>query len=574
MEYIEGESLADVLLEKKKLSVDEALGISKQVLEALSYAHEQKVVHRDLKPANIIITKDGKAKVLDFGIARVIKETMTKLTGTTATSGTLLYMAPEQLKNKAQDGRTDIWAFGIVLYEMLTGGTPFSDSTMILQSNSDPISGIPDYVNAIIQKCLQKEPSARFQNAQEIIKAIETEIIVSNTKGVSKSIEEPQFSQRLSDKKHTTPALEQFIKPTISPFRFTKEKKEAYNKEELFELCKAYPDSGVGYLYNGDIEKWLREEIYEEELADRAKRIRKFGGDQRAGLVEFLSGKRPFIFRSGKLVNDGKELKEALKANPGEGRHALYDETQGMGGWLSYIGEETLKNKVEKVRSLFDTDRAKGLEAFLDDNGKLIEAEEIKTITYYLDSAHKLLNDKRYEEAIKVCQTVLSLDGTNKEASSIIEEANKGIEGRHKRELQNKIINLIEEVSTYKYTYKNDSIQISNSVFLIYLIFVIIFTFGLGLLLFLLLEDGFPFLLFSIGRKSKLLLNNFKAGIPIKTIQIKETYTIALNKLYGKKPIGTHRVMVMVMGIENLLEKLVALLNDPNCPDIIEKGLS
>jgi len=115
MEYVEGECLSDILLERGKLSVDEALGISKQVLEALAYAHEQKVVHRDLKPANIIITKDGKAKVLDFGIARVIKETMTKLTGTTATSGTLLYMAPEQLKNKPQDGRTDIWAFGIVL---------------------------------------------------------------------------------------------------------------------------------------------------------------------------------------------------------------------------------------------------------------------------------------------------------------------------------------------------------------------------------------------------------------------------------------------------------------------------
>jgi serine/threonine protein kinase len=174
MEYVEGESLSDVLLERGKLSVDEALGISKQVLEALAYAHEQKVVHRDLKPANIIITKDGKAKVLDFGIARVIKETMTKLTGTTATSGTLLYMAPEQLQGGIhQDGRVDIWAFGIVLYEMLTGGTPFNSDLMILHEPVKPVEGIPDYVNAIIQKCLQKEPSARFQNAQEVMKAIE-----------------------------------------------------------------------------------------------------------------------------------------------------------------------------------------------------------------------------------------------------------------------------------------------------------------------------------------------------------------------------------------------------------------
>jgi hypothetical protein len=187
-----------------------------------------------------------------------------------------------------------------------------------------------------------------------------------------------------------------------------------------------------------------------------------------------------------------------------------------------------------------------------------------------LDSAHKLLNDKRYEGAIKVCQTVLSLDGTNKEASSIIEEANKGIEGKHKRELQNKIINLIEKVSTYKY--EKTDFQISDSFFLIFMIFMTIVSFG-AVLLALWLDDGIsPLLLFSIGKKSNLFLNNFKAGIPIKTIQIKETYTIALNKLYGKKPIIKN--MVTVMEIKNLLEKLVALLNDPNCPDIIEKGLS
>ena len=174
MEYVEGRALSDILLERGKLSVDEALGISKQVLEALAYAHEQKVVHRDLKPANIIITKDGKAKVLDFGIARVIKETMTKLTGTTATSGTLLYMAPEQLQGGIhQDTRVDIWAFGILLYEMLTGYTPFTSDLQILQLEPKPLTGIPSWLNSIIQKCLQKEPATRFQNAQEVIKAIE-----------------------------------------------------------------------------------------------------------------------------------------------------------------------------------------------------------------------------------------------------------------------------------------------------------------------------------------------------------------------------------------------------------------
>ena len=173
MEYIEGESLADMLLEKKKLSADEALGISRQVLEALSYAHTKKVVHRDLKPANIIITPQGEAKVLDFGIARLIKETMTKLTGTTATSGTLLYMAPEQLQGGMhQDGRVDIWAFGIVLYEMLTGGTPFNSDYMILHEPIKSIQGIPEWINGIIKGCLIKNPDDRFKNAEEVKQAI------------------------------------------------------------------------------------------------------------------------------------------------------------------------------------------------------------------------------------------------------------------------------------------------------------------------------------------------------------------------------------------------------------------
>ncbi|MCL5278057.1 MAG: bifunctional serine/threonine-protein kinase/formylglycine-generating enzyme family protein [Deltaproteobacteria bacterium] len=180
MEYVEGRALSDILLEKGKLSVDEALAISKQVLEALGYAHENKVVHRDLKSANIIITKDGKAKVLDFGIARVIKETMTKLTGTTATSGTLFYMAPEQLQGGMhQDGRVDIWAFGIVLYEMLSGHTPFTSDLQILQLESKPLTDIPSWLNSIIQKCLQKEPDNRFNEAQEVVKAIETKAVVS-----------------------------------------------------------------------------------------------------------------------------------------------------------------------------------------------------------------------------------------------------------------------------------------------------------------------------------------------------------------------------------------------------------
>src|SRR6476620_7742584 len=137
LEFVEGDTLADILKKRGALPVDEALQIAKQICEALEAAHEKGSIHRDLKPANVKITPDGKVKVLDFGLAKAFETEASKAnlsqsptlsmaaTNAGVILGTAAYMSPEQAKGRTVDKRTDIFAFGCVLYEMLTGHPAF-----------------------------------------------------------------------------------------------------------------------------------------------------------------------------------------------------------------------------------------------------------------------------------------------------------------------------------------------------------------------------------------------------------------------------------------------------------------
>lgn len=183
MELVEGPTLAD-RLEHGAMSLDEALAVAQQIAEALEYAHEQGVIHRDLKPANIKITGDGQVKVLDFGLAKVLcpeteqTEALNSPTLTAAATragillGTAAYMAPEQARGKRADRRADIWAFGCVLYEMLSGQRTFAGETtsdsLAAVIRADPDwsmlpANVPRRIRFLLQRCLEKEPKRRLQ---------------------------------------------------------------------------------------------------------------------------------------------------------------------------------------------------------------------------------------------------------------------------------------------------------------------------------------------------------------------------------------------------------------------------
>jgi len=184
LELVDGESL-DKRIARGPIPVDEALGIAKQIAEALEAAHEKGIIHRDLKPANVALTKDGSVKVLDFGLAKAAEATSgasadamnsptitspAMMTGVGVILGTAAYMSPEQAKGRAADKRSDIWAFGCVLYEMLTGNRAFdgddvSDTLAAVLRGEPDWTGIPADVSlpvrTLVQGCLEKNRAVR-----------------------------------------------------------------------------------------------------------------------------------------------------------------------------------------------------------------------------------------------------------------------------------------------------------------------------------------------------------------------------------------------------------------------------
>ena len=180
MELVEGETLADRLT-RGALSFDAAIGLAHQIAEALEAAHEKGIIHRDLKPANIKVTPADKVKVLDFGLAKAFDEERAApdlsqsptlsvaVTQQGLILGTAAYMSPEQAQGKAVDHRTDVWAFGVVLYELLTGRRPFTGETMpemlasILRDEPD-WRAVPAKARRLLQPCLEKDPRRRLRD--------------------------------------------------------------------------------------------------------------------------------------------------------------------------------------------------------------------------------------------------------------------------------------------------------------------------------------------------------------------------------------------------------------------------
>jgi serine/threonine protein kinase len=176
MEFVEGQTLDKLLHEaNNELPFNTALGITQELAEALDYAHAQGVVHRDLKPANILVTKDGHAKIADFGIAKL---NQAQLTVPGHVLGSPAYMAPEQLNDEGVDGRSDLFSVGVILYSMLTGHRPFqgnSATTVCFKLvNHDPVAvttfkaQFPLEIDGIVARAIAKDPGQRYQTGMEL----------------------------------------------------------------------------------------------------------------------------------------------------------------------------------------------------------------------------------------------------------------------------------------------------------------------------------------------------------------------------------------------------------------------
>ena len=204
MEYVQGETLKEKLVEGP-LPLKNALQTAVEVAEALEAAHKNDIVHRDLKPSNIMLTSDGHVKVMDFGLAKRVtpaegeeQEITTALTKQGSTLGTVPYMSPEQVRGQEVDTRSDIFSFGVVLYEMLAGVNPFSKSghmetaKAVLSDTAPPLTryteDIPTLLQHTVKKMLAKEPDQRYQSIHEVRTNLSELIVTSGESEVSAEV--------------------------------------------------------------------------------------------------------------------------------------------------------------------------------------------------------------------------------------------------------------------------------------------------------------------------------------------------------------------------------------------------
>jgi tetratricopeptide (TPR) repeat protein len=173
MEYVDGHTLKEIIKRRGRIAPKGVAHVLSQMTEALAYAHDKKIVHRDIKTANAMWTVDRKAKIMDFGLAKVIEEVRNH---TTVVSGTPYYMSPEQTLGKNVDQRTDLYSLGVSLFEMATGQLPFTEGNLpyhhVHTPPPDPRDLVPDLppvIVKIIAKCMRKDPEERYQSARDLL---------------------------------------------------------------------------------------------------------------------------------------------------------------------------------------------------------------------------------------------------------------------------------------------------------------------------------------------------------------------------------------------------------------------
>lgn len=242
MQYVEGKTLAELMAEES-LSVENALELAIQIADALVEAHAHNIIHRDIKPANIIVNEKRQAKVLDFGLAKFVEaenreNTVKRLNSSGAVMGTVPYMSPEQLCGKRLDARSDIFSFGALFYEMLTGRPAFArennaEVISAILNDQPPLQSIPKSLQLILQKSLLKNKAERFQTAQDLAREL---------RGAKKSIDllPENDSESESDRQAETVSTSK-----IEQIDSTKQARSGSNKRQFYFWNSSNPNIGT-----------------------------------------------------------------------------------------------------------------------------------------------------------------------------------------------------------------------------------------------------------------------------------------------------------------------------------------
>ena len=375
MSYAEGKDL--VAWAKKLGGLDniplaERLEVVAQVADGLEAAHSAGVIHRDIKPSNILIAADRSdndrvlVKLTDFGIGQAVSEDVLKgitiedashtmvASNSTTQSGTYMYMPPELVGGKSATTKSDIYSLGVVLYQMIVG-----DLTRALGADWPEEINCP-VLRGDLKRCFSRNPEDRFSAAELslILRSYDERKAAfdsDQTTFITRNPEAPSSSSTIFLNRSGAAAAR------FEPFKFSNGAM-ARNIPEFKELCRSNLAEVAARLRDGTVENWLRH-CEDEAEAVRAQQIRESAGeDWEAALEEFLTGTRPFIFRTGETVTTLEEWFAYAQKNQGEARFQLY--TENLAHWLRYRGWTDWAEAAADIRAA-QTDRDAGLREFL-----------------------------------------------------------------------------------------------------------------------------------------------------------------------------------------------------------------
>lgn len=435
MEYVSGEDLKSLIRRIGQFTVGKAVFIARQVCEGMAEAHRLGVVHRDLKPQNIMIDSEGNVRIMDFGIARSLK---TKgITDTGEIFGTPEYMSPETLEGKEVDGRTDIYALGIILYEMLTGRVPFEGETPLTvalkqktEIPKDPRNvnaQIPENLSHVILKCMNKEKGKRYKDTQELTAELEkiergmpsTEKIVPERRPVTSR----EITVKFSLRKLFVPALIFIAVVVIGVlgWRFLSQRRTVAFAADKPSLAVMHFENNTGDV---NLDHWRKalsdlliadlsqsryiavlsgEELYnileERNLLDVKSYSSRALEDvsSRAGVDYVMVGK---MMMAGDTIRIDTTLQEA-KTGKIVGSERV--EGQGEDSFFAMVDELT-----RKVKTSFKLS-ADEIASDLDESVEKITTNSPEAYKYYRDGM-KFLNNGDWAQSIAVMETAVGID--------------------------------------------------------------------------------------------------------------------------------------------------------------------
>jgi eukaryotic-like serine/threonine-protein kinase len=414
MEFVSGDPLDKLIASGRHISLIEKLSIIEQVCAALGYAHHRGVVHRDIKPANVMVQQDGVAKLVDFGIARVQGSSSEGgLTRTGNVIGTIHYIAPERLRGKPFDGRSDIFSTGVMLYLLLTGQLPFTgeDMSVLQKLVNEPhpplgtfLANYPPQLDAIIEHALAKDPEQRYATAEEF---------AADLHGLGEQLKKGQIEELFGDAE-----------------RLTSEQQFGRAREVLLQLVRIDPQhTGARQLFG----------IVQQNLArlQRAEQVRQLvaEADEAVASQRFTEAIGS-LDHAVQLDPENADLKSRLESVREQKRR--YDE---MGTLLSQA--DALRERgdwtgalhiAEKAFNLNQQDtKARALYNEISRQAKLAaQKEQIKEM---LGKARQELNSRRFTGAIEILREVGKIDPSLPEMESMLQTAVAAQEQERRRKL-------------------------------------------------------------------------------------------------------------------------------------------